>query len=63
MSRTDVVGAATMALEGALGEHAPPYLEVYDHHGPFLFPKWTIPPITATHTMAFEVNLAQADIP
>ncbi|MFO0618677.1 MAG: type VI secretion system tip protein TssI/VgrG [Polyangiaceae bacterium] len=39
----DDAGAVVNALEGVMGEHAPPYLEIYDHHGPFLFPKWTTP--------------------
>jgi len=37
------VAVAGTALEAVLGDHPPPYLEVYDHHGPFLFPKWTLP--------------------
>jgi type VI secretion system secreted protein VgrG len=36
-------GVAGAAFETALGDHPPPYLEVYDHHGPFLFPQWTLP--------------------
>lgn len=35
-------GVAANALETIFGDHPPPYLEVYDHHAPFLFPKWTI---------------------
>jgi uncharacterized protein involved in type VI secretion and phage assembly len=36
-------GQVALGLEGVLGEHAPPYLEIYDHHSPYLFPKWSLP--------------------
>jgi len=31
------------ALEGIMGDHPLPNLEIYDHHDPYLFPKWTLP--------------------
>jgi type VI secretion system secreted protein VgrG len=34
-------GAVATAVEGLTGGNPPPLLEVYDHHGPFLFPKWS----------------------
>jgi type VI secretion system secreted protein VgrG len=33
-------GVVANAIEGLAGENPPPLLEVYEHHGPFLFPKW-----------------------
>ena len=40
VSLDDAVGVATKAV-GLLG--GPPYLEVYDHHAPMLFPQWRQP--------------------
>ncbi|MFO0614820.1 MAG: type VI secretion system tip protein TssI/VgrG [Polyangiaceae bacterium] len=35
-------GVVATVVEGALGEPVPPFLEVYDHHAPFLFPEWGV---------------------
>lgn len=47
-------GDAATALDHAFGEKAAPYLEVYDHHAPFLFPSWAVASEDASRTMRQE---------
>lgn len=36
-------GVAASMLASMTDGRPPPYLEIYDHHGPYLFPKWDVP--------------------